>query len=265
MNWFKSISVVAVLSLAAACTQSPTGRNQLILFSDGEMSSMGVQAFDEMKTKQKVDRGSSNNQYVSCIADAITAVLPDSQRGSWEVVVFDDDSANAFALPGGKIGVHTGIMKVATNADQLASVIGHEVGHVIAKHSAERMSVGSLAQAGNQLAGVALDEHPQKNIIMAALGVGTQVGVTLPWGRTQESESDHIGLELMAKAGFNPNASVDLWYNMAKEAGGQQPPEFMSTHPSHQTRIRDLQALMPKYMQVYEQARASGRRPNCRR
>ena len=255
--------LVCLATLVVACTESPTGRRQLILFSDAEMSQMGIQAFDEMKTKQKVHTGSRKNQYVSCVADAITAVLQEGYQGAWEVVVFDDDSANAFALPGGKIGVHTGIMTVAGNADQLAAVIGHEVGHVIAKHSAERMSVGTVAQAGTQIAGVALSENPNRGAIMQALGLGAQFGVVLPYGRTQESEADRIGVELMARAGFDPNASVELWYNMVAAQSGPQPPEFMSTHPSPQSRIRDLQAIAPKYEPVYRQARSQGRRPNC--
>ena len=249
--------------ILAACAESPTGRRQLILFSDAEMNQMGIQAFDEMKAKQQIDRSASKNRYVSCVADALTAVLNDGSQSTWEVVVFQDDSANAFALPGGKIGVHTGIMNVATNADMLAAVIGHEIGHVIAKHSAERMSVSSVTNVGTQLAGVALSETSSGPAIMQALGLGAQYGLILPYGRTQEAESDRIGMELMAKAGFDPNAAVQLWRNMQAAQQGQQPPEFMSTHPSAETRINGLQSIVPKNEPIYRQARAAGRRPNC--
>lgn len=258
-----ALSTAASLVLLSACAQSPTGRNQLLIFSNAEMSTMGVQAFDQMKSEQQIHRGGSKNRYVSCVADAITSVLPPAQQQGWEVVVFEDDSANAFALPGGKIGVHTGLLNVTASAAQLAAVIGHEVGHVIASHSNERMSVQFVSQTGSQLVGAIAQNHPQSNAIMGALGLGMQFGVLMPYGRTQETESDHIGVELMSKAGFDPREAIQLWYNMSRTSGGEQPPEFLSTHPSHETRIRDLEALMAKYEPVYQQARASGRRPNC--
>lgn len=256
------VAAAAVVLLLAACVQSPTGRNQFLLFGPGEMSQMGVAAFDEIKKKQKIHSGSSKNRYVTCVADAITALLPAQHQAAWEVVVFEEDSANAFALPGGKIGVHTGILKVAKNQDQLAAVIGHEVAHVIANHSAERMSIQFASQTGQQLIGAVVDGSSNASMIMSALGLGAQYGVLLPWGRTQEAESDVIGMELMSKAGFDPNAAVELWHNMAAASKGQ-PPEFLSTHPSHQRRIQGLRSMLPRNYPLYEQARNSGRRPRC--
>jgi len=166
-------------------------------------------------------------------------------------------------LPGGKIGVHTGILKVAVNQNQLATVLGHEVAHVLAKHGAERVSQSTLTQTGLDAVRVLSGEPtPVKNGIMAALGLGAQYGVLLPFGRTQESEADILGLDLMAKAGFDPRESVNLWVNMGK-AGGQQPPEWMSTHPSHDTRIADLEKRIPSAMALYQQAQAKGRKPQC--
>jgi predicted Zn-dependent protease len=179
------------------------------------------------------------------------------------VTVFEDESANAFALPGGKIGVHTGLLEVAKTPDQLAAVIGHEIGHVMAEHSNERVSTAFAANAGVQLAAaLSGTDGPKQQMLMGLLGLGAQFGVLLPFSRTQESESDEIGLTLMARAGFDPRAAINLWENMA-QAGGAQPPEFLSTHPSHGTRIEDLRAQMDEAVKIYQQARAQGRRPNC--
>lgn len=262
MNLYKLISLSLVVMVLSSCAQSPTGRRQMLLFSNSEMSQMGGAAFDEMKQKMTVNSDGKVNRYVSCVADAITTHLNPEWRGSWEVVVFEDDSANAFALPGKKIGVHTGIFKMAKNQDQLATVLGHEVAHVLAQHSAERLSLQSVAGTGTQLIGIMLGESRQKANVMALLGLGAQYGLVLPYGRTQESEADVVGLELMAKAGFDPRASVQLWKNMSAGSNGQ-PPEFLSTHPSHSTRINGLNKAIPRFLPAYQQARAQGVRPSC--
>jgi len=247
--------------LALSCTTSPTGRKQLALMPEDQMSAMGVQAFDDIKNNQKIAQDPKQVQYVKCVADAITTTL--SEKNAWEVVVFQDDNANAFALPGYKIGVHTGLLKVAQNADQLATVIGHEVAHVLAHHGNERVSEQFATQASlSVLSGVLASRGEKYPLLMGALGVGTQYGILLPHSRGQESEADVMGLDLMARADFNPQESVQLWKNMA-EAGGGQPPEFLSTHPSHGTRIGNLTNEMTTATQKYVAARASGRRPQC--
>lgn len=250
MKTWTKLAVLAGAVGLTACSASPTGRNQILLFSDQDMSSLGSQSFEQMKQDQKISKDAKTNAYVQCVAKAVTAQVP-PQAGfqNWEVVVFDSEQVNAFALPGGKIGVYTGLLGAAKNEDQLATVIGHEIAHVLAEHSNERLSQSQLANTGLQITSVALgaSNYAQyKGLTMAALGVGVQYGVILPYGRTQESEADVMGLDLMAKAGFNPNQSIELWKNMDKASGGKQPPELLSTHPSHSTRIKDLQDTIKK-------------------
>ncbi len=261
----RRLAVAAAAAGLMACATSPTGRSQLIMFPESEMAAMGVAAYDKLKTELPASGDSARRRYVRCVADAITAELAEGQgAGSWEVTLFEEPSANAFALPGGKIGVHTGLLEVATTQDQLAAVIGHEVAHVLARHSNERVSTQYATQTGLELAGVlAGASTPASQQLMGLLGVGAQVGVILPFSRAQESEADALGLELMARAGFDPRQSVTLWENMAA-AGGQAPPELLSTHPSSATRIEKLRSGVPALLPVYESARAAGRRPACR-
>ena len=253
------------LLLLIGCTLSPLGRKQLKLLPDSQMNEMGVAAFQELKDSTPQSEDPQLRAYVICVADAVTAQAQDETGvADWEVRVFKDDTPNAFALPGGKIGVHTGMFKVTENAAQLAAVIAHEVGHVIAGHGNERVSTAMTAELGLNLAALlAKDKSPQDRAnLLNLLGVGAQVAVLLPYSRIQESEADLIGLDMMAKAGFDPRASVQLWLNMMEQGGGGTP-EFLSTHPSDQTRIEDLQKRMPSALKLYESARASGLRPGC--
>lgn len=262
----KTVVIGLTASVLNGCATSPLGRKQLLLVSDGQMNQMGIQAYSQMKAQQPLTKSTRDKAYVRCIADHIVDVLGPNQRNRWEVNVFENKSPNAFALPGGKIGVNTGMLNVATTQDQLASVMGHEVGHVLAKHSAERMSIQTATQTGTKLLQAAVGEPTkEKAQLFHLLGLGTQFGIALPFSRTHEAEADVIGLDLMAKAGFDPRASVQLWQNMSKASGGKAPPEFMSTHPSNQTRINGLNSKMTAAMQIYQQARTQGKRPQCRR
>jgi predicted Zn-dependent protease len=247
----RRIYVASLLLLLAACATSPTGRNQLKLFSEEKIAEMGVQSYQQMKQEEPIDNSTADNRYVKCVADAITNVT----GGEWEVTVFKDDQVNAFALPGGKIGVYSGLLDVAKSDDQLAAVIGHEVGHVLADHGNERVSQQAATQGGLQVVSAFLGGSGGggNQAVMSALGLGAQVGILLPFSRTQESEADTIGLELMARAGFDPRESVALWQNMAA-AGGEKPAEFMSTHPSNESRINNLQSHMNQALQLYQQA-----------
>lgn len=254
---------LALTAFLAACATSPLGRSQFKLVSDSQVSKMGIASFAELKKETPASKNSAQVSYVNCVANAITRAVPSmnwnvSVPTSWEVVLFDDDQVNAFAVPGGKIGVYTGLLKVATSQDQLAAVIGHEVAHVLAGHSAERVSQQYAAQAGVTVAQATTGASGQ------LLSLGAQTFFLLPFSRTHETEADLLGMDLMAKAGFEPSASITLWQNMAKASGGKSPPQMLSTHPSNQSRIRDLGSRLPQATPLYQAARAQGNRPACR-
>jgi predicted Zn-dependent protease len=256
--------LAALLVSMAGCATSPLGRNQLILFPESEMQQMGVSAYRGMQREIPRETAGGVNGYVRCVVDHIVRAMPGGNPAAWEITVFADDQANAFALPGGKIGVYTGMLDVAENQDQLAAVIAHEVAHVTSKHSNERVSTNFVTQSGLQLVQVAAGgSSPARQQLFGLLGVGAQYGVLMPFGRAQESEADLVGLDYMSQAGFDPRQSVRLWENMGK-AGGQKPPEFLSTHPSGERRMRDLNARMREAMAVSLQARSAGRNPDCR-
>jgi len=262
---YRSILFVVLFTLfIGSCATSPLGRRQLLLMPGKQMDQLGIASYAEMKKKQKIDQRGSSNRYVSCVANAITEELTGKWAGQdWEVTVFEEESPNAFALPGGKIGVHTGLFKAAENQHQLAAVIGHEVGHVMAQHGNERVSTQMATQTSLQvIAAVASGVSKEKQQILGLLGLGAQFGIVLPFSRKHESEADEIGLGLMARAGFDPRESVTLWENMGK-MGGKKPPEFLSTHPSGAHRIRDLGREMNKTMALYKAAQANGKNPQC--
>jgi predicted Zn-dependent protease len=238
-------SIIICLAMLHGCTTSPTGRSQLTVMPESQLSQMGVQAFRQIQKATPVDRDVATSNYVQCVARAITREV----GGNWEVLVFRDDAANAFALPGNKIGVNSGLLDVAENQHQLATVIGHEIAHVLSHHANERVSQQFAVEQGiNLISAVA---NPQS-------GTGRTVS------RIQESEADIYGLDLMARAGFDPRESVQLWKNMTRSGGGQ-PPEFLSTHPSHSTRISGLNGRMPVALQLQNRARQAGKRPVCDR
>jgi len=254
------------LVIFSACSTSPLGRKQLMLVGESQMDEMGLQSFEQIKHDTPIETDPAINAYVKCIVGPITQRAAGSTGiSNWEIVVFRSKEVNAFALPGGKIGVFTGILPVTKTAAQLAAVLGHETGHVIAKHGAERVSQGLLAQGVTTAAGVGLQNSKYQPIILAGLGVGAQYGYLLPHSREQEAEADLIGLDLMSEAGFDPRQSVDLWRNMSAASGGKEPPAWMSTHPSNESRISALQARIPSALPKYEAAVEAGRAPNCPR
>lgn len=248
-----------------ACSRSPTGRNQLQLVPEDQINQLGVTAFEEIKQKTPVSEDEGSTRYVQCVAEVLTQTLDDAE--GWEVVLFEDEAVNAFALPGRKIGVYSGLLKVADDQDQLAAVIGHEIGHVLAEHSNARVSTNLVTSAGLQVVEALIAGRTSPVVqdqAMALLGLGAQFGVLMPYNRSQEREADIIGLEIMSDAGFRPEASLTLWENMA-EAAGSNPPELLSTHPSPQSRMSELEAKIPEAQELYQDARDQGREPGCGR
>ena len=266
MRWLRPLAVTALCAAVAACSTSPTGRSQLLLLSDDQLNQMGRQAFAQYQ-RDIPTAGQASHRYVQCITDAIVEVLPAEQRNlDWQIRVFESEQPNAFALPGGYMGVNTGMLNIATNQNQLASVVGHEIGHVIANHANERASTKSATSLGlSVLASTSGMQTPGGQQLMGVLGMGAEYGIALPFSRSHESEADVIGLQLMAQAGFDPRESVTVWENMQAASGGGAPHAWMSTHPSEGQRIEGLQANMNNALASYEQARNSGRTPNCPR
>jgi predicted Zn-dependent protease len=263
MKFFKFILLTFI---CLSCATSPTGRKQLMLVPEAQMTQMGFESFQQIKKETPTETDPKINAYVKCVLDPVLkAAGPVSGVSNWDVVVFRSKEVNAFALPGGHIGVYTGILPVAKTPAQLAAVIGHEVGHVIARHGAERTSDTLVGQGAVLVAGsIAQKKNKNWGLIIAAIGApAVQYGFILPFSRAQESEADIIGLDLMSRAGYDPRQAVDLWKNMSAATGGKQPPEILSTHPSNQRRINDITAHLPKVLPYYERRREEGNLPHC--
>ena len=258
---------IAALVCACATTTSPTGRTQMVGgVSQDQLNQLGAQAFAETKAKEKLSSNGGKTAEVRCVVDALVGQLPPQWRSvRWETALFEDKEPNAFALPGGKVGVNTGIFGVARNQDQLAAVLGHEIGHVIARHHEERITRQLGAQQvlglGAAIAGARYGQGGA-DMVSQLGGLGVQGAFLLPGSRTQESEADVVGQELMAKAGFDPRQAVSLWQNMIA-AGGARPPQWLSTHPDPQSRIRELDGRATSLLPVYQAARQAGKHPRC--
>ena len=246
-------AALTLLVAATACTSAPyTHRSQLMLVSAEDENKLGATAFKDVLAKNRVDPSPTVNRPVEDTGRRIARVAerPDYK---WRFVVIDDPKQqNAFCLPGGKVAVYSGIFPIAQDTNGLAVVLGHEIAHALARHGAERMSQGLAAEAGGTLLGTILGSSPSTNAVLAAYGVGAQVGVLLPFSRTQESEADHIGLILMARAGYDPHGALAFWQRMERAAGGGSPPEFLSTHPSHGAREQQIEAWLPEAMRYYD-------------
>ena len=240
-------ALLLFVAVVGACETAPvTGRNQLILMPEQEARQMGLRAYQQILDESTISDREDYNRRVETVGRRIAAVsgAPDL---AWEFTVIEDETPNAFALPGGKVGVHTGLFKVVENDDQLAAVMAHEVAHAIARHGAERMSQQVLLEGGLQGLGAATGSAGTVQIAAAA----AKLGIILPYSRNQEAEADHIGLIYMARAGYDPRAAIELWKNF-DALGGDRPPEFVSTHPSPGSRIERLNKVMPEAIDIYE-------------
>jgi predicted Zn-dependent protease len=219
--------------------------------------------FQQMRNTMRISNSLTDRAYVRCVSRMIIQQLDEPYASyDWEIELFDDQAINAFAMPGGKIGVFTGIFKVAKNQDQLAAVLGHEVAHVTEDHSLERANRDSITR-GVAIYGSEIFDATTGLETTDVMVMGAEVGILLPYGRGQESEADVVGLKYMAAAGFDPRASIELWTNMAKETP-LGPPPFLSTHPSGETRIRDLASELTEVLPLYNEALEQNHRPTCR-
>jgi len=256
---------IALVAFSGCETNPYTGRSQLLMTSVDQEMQMGAKAYSQVKHDPKMHQSQDPREVepVRRVAGRIIEAAKRSKYGEmanqfqWEVTVIKDDKTmNAFALPGGKIAVYTGIFPVAKTEAGLAAVLGHEVTHALARHGAERMSQGQLTNAALQVIGTAVGATGGNAMLgqatMAALGAGAQVGVLLPFSRKHESEADYIGILLAADAGYDPRESVHIWERMEQMSGGGGPAEFLSTHPGHETRIEQLKKWMPEAMAIYQ-------------
>lgn len=244
---------LALVALSGCATVPYTQRSQFIMMSESEDLQLGAAAYQQVLKKERIVRDPRLTEPVLRVGKRIAAAA-DKPEYQWEFTVIDDPKqANAFCLPGGKVAVYTGIFPIAKDEDGLAVVIGHEVAHALARHGAERMSTSmALQAAGLAVAVAAGGQSPAtQQAIMGAYGLGAQVGVALPFSRSQESEADRIGLILMAKAGYDPEAAIGLWQRMEQSSGGNGPPEWLSTHPAEGTRQGDIRGWIAEARQYF--------------
>ena len=260
----KRLLALSLIWFLAACSTVPvTGRRQLKLVPSSELQSMSYTSYRQVLGESKVVSGTAEANMVKAVGGNIQRAVEqfmakegqsDKLEGyAWEFNLIEENTVNAWCMPGGKVAVYTGILPVTQNEDGLAVVMGHEIAHAIANHGGERMSQQLATQLGGVGLAVAMRDKPAQTqgLFMAAFGLGSQVGVLLPFSRLQESEADRLGLIFMAMAGYNPAEAVPFWQRMAAQGGGRQP-EFLSTHPAPETRIRDLQKHQAEAMKYYK-------------
>ncbi len=261
----KVISLVVMVTVLYSCATVPvTGRKQLSLVSSDEINTMSAQQYREVVTKGPISTNKEQTEMVKRVGVRIQKAVEQymASKGAsaqlagfnWEFnLIQDDKTVNAWCMPGGKVAFYTAILPVCKDELGVAVVMGHEVAHAIANHGAERMSQGLLAEFGLSTISAAMGQNPSatQQIFMQAVGMGTNVGM-LKFSRSHESEADHMGLIFMAMAGYDPSSAPAFWERMATLSGGQQPPEFLSTHPSHETRIQDLKGWIPEANQYYK-------------
>ena len=259
----RKVAFFGALIFLMQCTTVPiTGRKQLKLFPSSQMTSMSFTQYEEVKKEAKLLPDSDpRTQLVKRVGDKLSkaanyymeknGMKKQLETFEWEFNVSDENIVNAWAMPGGKVMFYTGILPICDGEDGVATVMGHEIAHAIARHGNERMSQQIPVQIGTMGLAVALEQKPEatKNILMLATGAGAQ-GLLLKYSRTHESEADKMGLVFMTMAGYEPQVAADFWKRMAANKGGQQPPEFLSTHPSDERRINDINEFIPKAKEI---------------
>ncbi len=258
------ISIFLLALLVYYCSTVPiTGRKQLSLIPASEINALSFQQYGEFLKQSKLSEDKEAVSMVRRVGINIQKAVEDYfaknnmmnqlQGYQWEFNLVESEEINAWCMPGGKVVVYTGILPVTKDETGLAVVMGHEIAHAVAQHGAERMSHGLLQQLGGMALSVALQNEPEttRNIFLAAYGIGSTVGAILPFSRTHESEADRMGLVFMAMAGYNPEAAIDFWTRMS-QSGGAKPPEWLSTHPSDETRISDIRKYLPEALQYYK-------------
>ena len=251
--------IVASFALVS-CSSQPTQATR------AEVEAEANRAFNQMSANMPLVTDRETIDFVACVAQAVVSVLePPYNDIDWSLRVFENESVNAFAMPGGKIGVFSGLLKVTADQDQLAAVIGHEIAHVTAEHSLERAGRAGLTNVGVNALAIILGGGYSGTTYTAqqALSYGATLGIPLPYSRSKETEADVIGLSYMARAGFDPRAAVPLWKRMEESSGGKKPAEFMSTHPASDTRIQNIIAEWEVTLPLYNEARAEGHVPDC--
>ncbi len=249
---------IVLLALAGCYTVPETGRGSLILISPAEEATLGARSFAEVRAKEKVSADPIYNERVRRVGKRIAEAVGDALPGAkWEFVVFESEDVNAFALPGGKVGVYTGLLELAESDDELAAVVGHEIAHVTARHGAERMSEAMVIGLVGVAGAAAVDRKygsDRSESFMLAYGLGATLGRVLPHSRVNESEADYIGLRYAARAGYDPRAAITFWRKMTKQKDGPGMPAFLSTHPSGEQRIASLKRQVPVVLPLYEAA-----------
>ncbi len=263
----KLVVLSAFLLLQSSCSQvAISGRKQFNLVPDVVMHSMSFQQYDEFISQNKLSANAGQRRMVKDVGARIQKAVEQYcaennlsgriKRYQWEFNLIEDPNVNAWAMPGGKVVVYTGLIPIAQNEEGLAVVMGHEIAHAIGRHGAERMTHGLIVEMGGMALSRALTKYPEKtkNLFMKSYGIGTEVGVILPYSRVHEKEADHLGLIFMAMAGYNPNEAVTFWERMAASKQDQtQPLEILSTHPADATRIKNIKKLIPEAMRYYHQ------------
>ena len=248
----KILLIILTVLITSACATTPvSNRSALILIPQSQEISLGKQSYEQILKKEKESEDANLTQIVNRVGQRIVAVS-DMPKLDWEFKLIDSDTKNAFALPGGKVAIYTGLLSVAKNEAGLATIMSHEIAHVIARHGAQRMTQQMLLQGAMLGAGLSMKNNTQRNIILSALGVGVLYGFTLPFSRSHESEADQIGLLYMARAGYDPNEALQFWQRFSKVKDGKAPPEWASTHPADTTRMQGLRKYFSRAKYDYQ-------------